>query len=306
MSNNHRVEFTYAPILGGYEQGVTRRDPSPVVRAGGVYHVWYSRSVAGSDGYAATVWHATSPDGVEWAEQDEAVGKGRPADFDEHGVFTPTILVAEDQYCLFYTAVPVPFTNDSGGPHGTKTAIGVAVADSPHGPWRKFAGNPVLRPSDLPDDFDSHRVDDSCMMVRAGKYWMYYKGRQLGLTPGQTKMGLAIAERPTGPYVRFPGSPVLDSGHEVCVWPHGTGVAAIVAPTGPEGNTIQYSEDGLHFRRVCQIEAPRAPGPFREDNFQDGVGPGITWGVCMKPADWPYLLRFDCDLTAGTTPERRM
>jgi len=298
------VSFRYTPILGGYERGVTRRDPSPVVRADGLYHVWYSRSVVASDGYAATVWHAASSDGVEWAEQDEAVGKGGSGDFDEHGVFTPTILVADSQYCLFYTAVPEPFTNDDGGPRGTKTAIGVAVADSPDGPWRKFEGNPVLRPSDSPGDFDSHRVDDSCMIVREGQYWMYHKGRQAGLTPGQTKMGLAIAERPTGPYVKFPGNPVLDSGHEVCVWPHGTGVASIIAPTGPEGNTLQYSGDGVHFQRVCQVEAPRAPGPFREDNFRGGTGPGITWGVCMKPVDWPYLMRFDCDLTASETSEQ--
>ena len=35
--------FSYRPALP-YEAGVSRRDPSPVVRAGGRYHAWYSRS----------------------------------------------------------------------------------------------------------------------------------------------------------------------------------------------------------------------------------------------------------------------
>ena len=188
------------------------------------------------------------------------------------------------------------------------SVIGVAIANSPRGPWKRLRGNPVLRPSDNAEDFDSMRVDDSCLVVRDGRYWMYYKGRQKNRTPSETKMGVAIAESPTGPYVKHSGNPVLDSGHEVCVWPHGGGVGCLVCNVGPQGNTLQYSEDGLHFRRVADTVPPKAPGPYREDNFVDGPGPGITWGLCMEShPKWPYLLRFDCDLRApacndGGTP----
>jgi len=292
--------FSYSPALGP-EEGVTRRDPSPVISAGGAFHVWYSRTETSPDGYSATVWHATSADGRAWSEQGEALGRGPAGAFDEHALFTPTILVAAGRYYLFYTAVPEPFTNDGGGPGGTRTAIGLAAAESPAGPWTRLGDEPVLRPSDDADQFDSHRVDDACLVVRHDRYWLYYKGRQMQRTPAQTKMGLAIAEAPEGPYIKCDHNPVLDSGHEVCVWPHGAGLGCIVAPAGPQGGTLQYSDDGIHFRRCAEVEPPSAPGPFRADfgsHVRPGdAGPGITWGLCQRHRSaWPYLERFDCDL----------
>ena len=290
--------FSYRPALP-YEAGVSRRDPSPVVRAGGRYHVWYSRSTHDASGYRATIWHATSADGLRWEERGEALGRGRQGAFDEHAVFTPTVMLAEGRWWLFYTAVPEPFDNAGGGPAGTGTRIGAVSAAAPDGPWERVGADPVLEPGTDAECFDSHRVDDSCLVRLRGEYRLYYKGRQRGLAPNQTRMGLAIASRPEGPYTRYQGNPVLDSGHEVCVWPHGPGLGCIVAPCGPQGSTLQYSDDGLRFRRVRAIEAPRAPGPCREDRWQEGNGPGISWGLCQNTATpWPCLLRFDTDLRA--------
>jgi hypothetical protein len=249
------------------------------------------------------VWYATSPDGRTWSEQGEALDKGERDAWDEHAVFTPTILVAGGRYYLFYTAVPEPFDNDKGGPNATPTAIGVAVSDSPDGPWERHGGNPVLRPGEA-GMFDSHRVDDGCLIVREGKYWLYYKGREKGLSPAETKMGVAIGEHPTGPYMESDLNPIIPSGHEVCVWPHGAGVAAMISSCGPEANTVQYSSDGLHFSRQASIVPPKAPGPYREDNFVDGHGSGITWGICHDVSKGrPFLLRFDCDLRAEQVPQ---
>ncbi len=288
------VTFQYRDALS-YEEGVSRRDPSPVLLIDGTFHVWYSRSTADYSGYAASVWHATSPDGIAWTEVGEAIPKGPNGAFDEHGVFTPTTLVAEGKYWLYYTAVPEPFTNDNAGPNATPTAIGVAWATDPNGPWTKFEGNPVLRPGAV-GNFDSHRVDDACLIVRGGKYWMYYKGREKGLTPGQTKMGLAIADRPTGPFVKHAGNPVVGSGHEVCVFPDGGGVTAIMAPVGPEGATVQHAPDGIHFTKQANATPPSAPGPYREDHYRnDDPGKKIAWGLNQQGRKgWVYLERFDC------------
>jgi beta-xylosidase len=289
-------KFTYATAIG-YEEGVTRRDPSPVLKHGDLFYAWYSRSAKGASGYHASVWYATSPDGHEWTEQGEAIPKGGEGSWDENGVFTPTTLVEGGKWYLFYTAVPKPFTNDNGGSNATPTGIGVAVADHPQGPWHKLAGNPLIRPSDNPDDFDSHRVDDACLIIRGGKYWLYYKGRKKGFGAADTKTGLAVADQPTGPYAKHPLNPIIPSGHEVCVFPFGEGVAALVSPAGPQGNTLQYSTDGLTFKVMETIAPPSAPGPFRTDRYQEGFGPGITWGLCQHTlTDWPYLLRFECDI----------
>jgi len=289
--------FAYRPAIA-QEAGVTRRDPSPVIQADGQYHVWYSKATVDGSGYYGSIFHAASPDGLTWAEQGPAITPAEAPAWDSNGVFTPTTLLAEGRYWLYYTAVPKPFDNDNGGPRGTPTAIGVASAASPDGPWRRHEGNPLLRPG--PEGaWDSHRVDDACMIVRDGAYWMYYKGRQLALTPRETKMGLAVAEAPTGPFVKHPGSPVVASGHEVCVWPHGPGVAAMFMPVGPEGSTIQYSDDGIHFTVRATVEPPSAPGPYRQGHYRDGPGPGITWGLCQDHSgSRPFLVRFDCDLRA--------
>jgi predicted GH43/DUF377 family glycosyl hydrolase len=292
--------FTYSEAMP-YEEGITRRDPSPVINVGGTYYVWYSRSVVDASGYHASIWVAASRDGRRWHEQGEAIPKGGAEAWDENGVFTPTTLIAGGTYYLFYTAVPAPFDNDDGGPGGTPTAIGVASAESPGGPWVRFDGNPVLCPGE-PGTWDSHRVDDACLIVRGAQFWMYYKGRQKGLSPAETKMGLAIADYPTGPYRKHAANPVLDSGHEICVWPHGNGTASIVAPVGPQGGTIQYAADGVHFVKQAEVVPPSAPGPYRVDAYADRPwGEGITWGLCQDVTttpEWPCLLRFDCDLRA--------
>ncbi len=294
--------FRSRPILGGFCEGISRRDPSPVILVNGTYYVWYSRNTVAAHGYPATIWYATSPDGKEWTERHQALARGTQGDFDEHGVFTPSILQADGRYYLSYTAVPEPFYQGLGGqPHITKTAIGMAVAGSPDGPWKRCESNPVLTPGENPPEFDSLRVDDSCFVVRGKRYYMYYKGRQQGRTPAQTRMGLAIAESPEGPYHKHAANPVLDSGHEVCVWPHGPGIGALLSNAGPQGNSLQYSRDGIRFQKVADTEPPKAPGPYREDGFADGAGPGVSWGIAMQAhASWPYLIRFNCNLKAGS------
>jgi predicted GH43/DUF377 family glycosyl hydrolase len=297
-------QFWITPARGlGLEKGVCRRDPSDVIRVGSTYFVWYTK-VRKTDGvfrypsgYSGTVWYATSEDGHAWAEQGQAIGTGGKGEFDENGVFTPGILVARGKYYLFYTAVPVPMSDD------TPTAIGIAVAASPHGPWQKFSGNPVLRKTNNTALFDSFRVDDACLLIRDGRYWLYYKGRQAGHTPSQTKWGVAIAENPTGPYVRYKGNPVVGSGHEVLAWPHRKGVAALVGPTGPEKNTIQYAPDGIHFRVISHFtNPPHAPGGYRLDAFTDsGFGRGMPWGISMVGGPDPYLVRFESDFVVNSS-----
>ena len=297
--------FRYSDAMP-FEEGVTRRDPSPVVRVDDLYHVWYSKNVEGNPrpnhGFSATIWHATSPDGVHWQEDAEAFGRGGPGAFDECGVYTPTILVVEDRYYLYYTAMPREWPEAQ---ETTCGAIGVAVSDSPFGPWTRAKSNPVLRCSPDKEEFDCLRVDDACIIVREGEYWMYYKGRPWGeSTAGQTKMGLARAQNPLGPWRKYEKNPVLDSGHEVCVWPHGHSVGCLVSNAGPQGDTLQYSDDGIHFRKIAHTVPPIAPGPYREEHFTDGVGPGITWGLAIgHDPSWPYLVRFDCNLRATDDAE---
>jgi predicted GH43/DUF377 family glycosyl hydrolase len=293
--------FRYSPAIP-LEEGVTRRDPSVVLSIDGRYHVWYSKNFAGrtvpEHGFTASIWHAVSEDGYTWTETGEALPKGAPGAWDACGVFTPTVYTHGGRIYMLYTAMPEEWETAR---QTTRGAIGLASADAPDGSWRRH-GDPVIECSDDPEAFDSLRVDDACVLFREGAIWVYYKGRRMDRPPSQTKMGLAIAASPEGPYVKQPENPVLDSGHEVCNWPHGLGVAALACAVGPQGNTLQYSEDGRNFAKVADVVPPKAPGPFRADLGPgapaDAPGAGITWGVSMVEEACPYLVRFDCDLRA--------
>ena len=293
-----KVVVAHSALQGiGVEKGVMRRDPSDIIKVGDLYYVWYSKGKI-SPGYDATVWYATSPDGHVWTEKGLALAKGEPNSWEGASVFTPNILVAEGRYWLFYTGVSKEYKR----PYNPDSKIGIAVSGSPDGPWERLATNPALKNSDNPDDFDSHLVDDACLIVRDGKYWFYYKGRQLRKSPAETQMGLAIADHPQGPYVKHEANPVIPGSHEVLVWPQGTGVAAMIGTTGPKDitNTIQYAEDGIHFSKTHDVKnGPWAGGAYRPEAFtQTGTGDIPEWGVEIgrkhgKNGQLPFIQRFD-------------
>ncbi|MEP4079455.1 MAG: family 43 glycosylhydrolase [Haloferula sp.] len=273
------VTVTHSELPGiGAEDGVMRRDPSDVIKVGDLYYVWYSKGTI-PPGYDATVWYATSPDGKEWTEKGMALAKGEPGTWEGASVFTPNIMVAEGKYWLFYTGTSIDFKKG----FNPDSKIGIAKSDSPDGPWERLATNPALKNSDNKEDFDSHLVDDACLLVRDGKYWFFYKGRQLGKSPGETQMGLAIADKPEGPYVRHEGNPVIPGNHEVLVWPQGKGVAAMIGTTGPKEitNSVLYAEDGLNFTKTHTVKrGPWAGGAYRPEAFTDsGKGELPKWGV---------------------------
>ena len=91
------TSFKYSRISGiGKETGVTRRDPTTVLRINGVYYVWYTRRKTDNDRDhsnkppqreqtwdtpvfdwdLAEIWYATSEDGFNWREQGVAVKRG--------------------------------------------------------------------------------------------------------------------------------------------------------------------------------------------------------------------------------------
>jgi predicted GH43/DUF377 family glycosyl hydrolase len=300
-SGKNTITVTRSEAKGiGAENGVMRRDPSDIIKVGNFYYVWYSKGTI-APGYDATIWYATSTDGHEWTEKGMALAKGEPGRWDAASVFTPNILVAEGKSWLFYTGTSKPYKQ----PFNPDSKIGIAVSDSPDGPWKRLATNPALKNSENPEDFDSHLVDDACLFKREGKYWFYYKGRQLGKSPAHTQMGLAIADKPEGPYVRVKENPVIPGNHEVLVWPQGNGVAAMIGTTGPKEitNTIQYADDGIHFFKTHEVkDGPWAGGAYRPEAFTGShTGDIPEWGVEIGRAKGhlPFIQRFDPAVSAS-------
>ena len=180
---------THSSLTGiGPDDGVMRRDPSDIIKVDGLHYVWYSKgqitAKGNATGYDANVWYAISSDGHNWTEKGIALDKGKPGSWEGASVFTPNILVAEGKYWLFYTGT----SKDYKKGFSPDSQIGIAVSDSADGPWVKLDTNPALKKSTNKKDFDSHLIDDACLLVREGKYYFYYKGRQLGKSPAQTRV----------------------------------------------------------------------------------------------------------------------
>ena len=305
--------FRFQPAKGlGRTEGITRRDPSDVIKVGDTYFVWYTYvdhnklpthlKRLRASGYVGTIWYATSKDeGHTWTECGEALGTGPAGAFDSFAVFTPNIVRFSGRYWLYYTGVkPTPgkdiFENNSTNDF---TAIGAVVANSPHGPFRRVTHEPILYSPPTsgraagPSPFDSYRIDDAALLVRDydgdgdRDIWLYYKGRNIDHGrggPGKTKMGLAVADEPQGPYLRInTGRPILADSHEVMIWPHRAGVAAYAS----KSRTLELAPDGVDFTtnpiRALTEPRPIAPGSFRPDLTESvAFGRGIAWGICMK------------------------
>ena len=113
---------------------------------------------------------------------------------------------------------------------------------------------------------------------------------------------MAVAGLPDGPFVKSPLNPLINTGHETCLFPYGEGVAAMVTRDGPEKNTIQYAPDGLSFETKSHVVSPPvAGGPFCHDLYADNAdGRGITWGLShVVGKGGCFVVCFDCALSRG-------
>jgi len=316
-------DFRYGPVEGlGPEEGVHRRDPSSVLRIDGTFHVWYTKSVGQSFGMGtgdpdakvfpwdqAEVWHATSADGHHWSEQQRAVGAGEPGSYDDRSVFTPEVLAHDGRFHLVYQVIASPYVARAF------ESIAMATAPSPDGPWTK-SDAPLISPTEdgewLGDEdnrlmvvskgsFDSHKTHDPLLIPFDGRFFLYYKGEQMGeeITAGgrNTRWGVAIADQIDGPYVRSPLNPITNSGHETCLWRHGDGIAALLTTDGPERNTIQFAADGVNFEIQSYVpDPPVAAGPLRLHGPSTNPLDGIRWGLTHRlELPWHYISGYAVD-----------
>ncbi|MGQ1910033.1 glycoside hydrolase family 117 protein [Marinifilum sp. RC60d5] len=316
IGNDWFVEFQTQDLKGdlAYEEGVVRRDPSAMIQHDGKYYVWYTKSVGPTDGFGGDIengkvfpwdrcdiWYATSKDGWTWKEEGMAVGRGEKGAYDDRSVFTVEIMEYEGMYYLSYQTVKSPYNVR------VKNQVGLAWSNSPDGPWTK-SKEPILSPADngiwkgeeqdrhkviKKGDFDSHKVHDPCIIPFKGKFYLYYKGEQMGeeMTFGgrQIRHGVAIADDPKGPYVKSPYNPISNSGHEICVWKYNGGIASLITTDGPEKNTIQWSPDGINFEIMSSIPgAPHAIGLNRTADNEKEPTEILRWGLTHEYYTYDY------------------
>ncbi|QGY43676.1 family 43 glycosylhydrolase [Maribellus comscasis] len=302
-------DFKLKEITGvGYEENCYRRDNSNVIKVKDYYYVYYNKGPFWKNfhkEWEGSVWGARSHDGIHWEEIGEMVSKGDAGEWDHWATYCPNILEGNDgKYYLYFTGQPE--NQAAQGP----IYVGVAISNSPEGPFEKYADNPIFSPTQQTGDFDGHRVDDASIIFRNGRYWMYYKGRpyangQVDLkTIESTKIGIAFSKKPTGPWSRYKRNPVINEGHEIMVWPHknGVGIVSCHYVKTSQGRSLEqgvyWSADGKKFNKYEHPKGMklRNPGCYYSANTE-----GTTWGISFKNGKHGggdcYLLRWEADFS---------
>lgn len=178
----------------------------------GKYHLYYSRWPR-KLGHYAWVTHSE----IAYAIGDSPTGPFRHVNvalptrgksfWDGLCTHNPTILRANNRYYLYYMGntgdgVAMPTLNWD---HRNHQRIGVAVAESPNGPWQRF-DQPVLDVSADPKAPDSLMVSNPTVARRPdGGFLMIYKavGRERPMPFGGPVVHLtATADSPTGPFTK--------------------------------------------------------------------------------------------------------
>ena len=145
--------------------------------------------------------------------------------------------------------------------HRNHQRIGVAVADAPEGPWKRF-DQPVLDVS--PGAWDSLLVSNPTVTdTPDGRYLMIYKGVGEGPAPfgGRVLHGAAWADSPLGPFKKDP-KPLFDEAgvkfafEDPFIWREGNAYFCIIkdmgghaSPSGKSSLLLMQSPDGFHWEK---------------------------------------------------------
>lgn len=187
---------------------------SPILDTDGKFHVFFSRWDAkkGMGGWinGSEIAHAVSDKAEGPYSNIETILEPRGDGFwDATTCHNPHIQRVGSKYYLFYMG-------NSNGRTNTKR-IGLATSDSLLGPWER-SGHPILEAGDEGAWDDHCTSNPSFILYPDGASWLYYKSwnteeYEHPVDPkirGNRKYGLAVADRPEGPYAKYSKNPIID------------------------------------------------------------------------------------------------
>lgn len=184
----------------------------------GLYHMFYSRWPT-KLGWAwvtdSEVAHAIAPSPLgPFRFQGVALPRRGKEHWDGWCTHNPTVHKVGERYFLYYMGntgdgevVGTPGKQTLNWQHRNNQRIGVAVADSPHGPWTRF-DKPVLDISDAPESHDALMTSNPSFCLRTdGSCLMVYKavGKQFAMPNGGPVVHcVATSNNPLGPFKKQP------------------------------------------------------------------------------------------------------
>lgn len=186
------------------------------------WHVWCCSPIYGEDGKVHVFFsrwpYETKHEGwlthceIAHAVADEPKGpykvtgsvlKGRGGNYwDAATIHNPTIHKKDGKYYLFYLG------NSDGTPDTQR--IGLAVAESLYGPWKRVGDGPILDVSENKMAWDSYITTNPAFLeYSGGRCLLYYKAWDR-YNDNLRKMGVAVSDNIEGPYTKYEGNPIID------------------------------------------------------------------------------------------------
>ncbi|WP_211324155.1 glycoside hydrolase family protein [Echinicola strongylocentroti] len=184
----------------------------------GLYHMMYSfwpKNIGWEWVNYSQIGHAVSESPFGPFEHREVALPDRGENYwDGSCTHNPTVYKIGEKYYLYYMGnkgdkeiVSTPGKPKINWVHRNNQRIGVAVADSPNGPWKRL-DQPVL---DIASDSTAHDAlmtsNPSVCQMEDGRILMVYKtvGKKEPLPGGGPVVHMvAIADSPTGPFKKYP------------------------------------------------------------------------------------------------------
>jgi hypothetical protein len=185
------------------------------------------------------------PDGPFQFSDIALKGSGKDT-WDRFGMHNPAIHKVDDQYVLLYIA------NDDyhQPPHPANQNIGMAVSKSLNGPWKKVNKDGKILTPPSSSGYWNHKakngVVNPALLPYRGGFLLYFKSEN-------ARMGIAVAEKITGPYVQYP-APVTSNEKRIedgYVFMYNDQVCMLTTDNDgilkKGGGLLWKSEDGIHF-----------------------------------------------------------
>jgi len=181
----------------------------------GTYYFYYHATNRRAHSYQLGVASASSPLGPFKKHGDKPVIPAGPKGSwdDQHAACALVVKIEGEgdnaeagKFLMWY----------SGCTDDDKWSMGLATADHPLGPWKKYEGNPIL--TDFGYLGGVINVDGKWRIYSAHPIHMPWAGwkegrsRSLDYHSDYSPLAVAIGDKPEGPYVKYEGNPLMVKG----------------------------------------------------------------------------------------------
>lgn len=189
----------------GYDAGGVK-DPA-LYYEDGIFYCYYSAFTDADEAREDVTWvvacsTASNPEGP-WIKRGIQIAPSDSAGEWDYRKAGDPALFKENDLCYLYYEIVYPPTN--------RGAIGVAVASSPLGPWKKYEKNPILRASP-PGEWDSFDFYAPRLVKWNNIYYLFYDGSNTSDVEAR-QIGFAQGPSPLGPFTKYSGNPVFSLPH---------------------------------------------------------------------------------------------